>query len=468
MALNPFFLHGSSGEQNLIQDLVNEQLKMFGVEIYYIPRVYVNEKTILEEVSRSEFSAAVPLEAYVDTYEGFSGAGTLLSKFGVQEVDDLTLIISKERFESVIQQQIAIIDKTKLTSRPKEGDLVYFPLGDRLFEIKYVEHEKPFWQLQKNYVYELRLELFAYNDEEIDTGISEIDDNVVDAGYIQTFNMVGVGSTATAITSLIPNGAVRSITVSRRGHGYTSIPRVAITSAPSGGTTAVGIASMIDGIIDLCNPNPDKGRVQRVDIANPGAGYTVAPRVTFHDGGEGTGAFAVANISDDAIGIVSITSPGSGYIGIPTVTVVAPGIGSTTIDAKIRARINSLGQVSELIVEDAGGYFEGVPDIIISGPQQNVGYGTYLTNEDVVGASSSATARVNSWNSVTKILKLKDIQGEFKSGEVIIGQSSGASYANIDLNKFNIPEDGFAQNNTIELEADQILDFSESNPFGNP
>ena len=345
--------------------------------------------------------------------------------------------------------------------------MVYFPLGDRLFEIKYVEHEKPFWQLQKNYVYELRLELFAYNDEEIDTGISEIDDNVIDAGYIQTFNMVGVGSTATAITSLIPDGAVRNIIVSRRGASYESIPRVAITSAPSGGVTAVGIASMIDGIVDLCEPSPDKGRVQRIEIANPGSGYTVAPRVTFHGGG-GSGAFAIAQLADDAVGIITITSGGSGYIGIPTVTVVAPGIASTTIDAKVRARINTLGQVTALIVDDAGGYFEGVPEIRIAGPTQNVGYGTYLTNEDVIGSASSATARVNSWNAITQVLKLKDITGEFISGESIIGQSSGAAYANIDLNKFNIPEDGFAQNNTIELEADKILDFSESNPFGNP
>ena len=291
MALNPFFLHGSSGEQNLVQDLVNEHLKMFGVEIYYIPRVYVNEKTIMEEVSRSEFTSAVPLEAYIDTYDGFSGAGTLLSKFGVQEIDDLTLIISKERYETVVESQIAVIDKTKLTSRPKEGDLIYFPLGDRLFEIKYVEHEKPFWQLQKNYVYELRCELFAYNDETIDTGIGEIDDNVIDEGYIQTFNMVGVGSTATAITSL-RDGAVRRIIVSRRGSGYDSAPRVAITSAPSGGLTAVGIASMIGGIVDLCETSPDKLRVQKVDIADPGYGYTTAPRITFHGGG-GPGAYAI-------------------------------------------------------------------------------------------------------------------------------------------------------------------------------
>jgi hypothetical protein len=466
MALNPFFLHGSSGEQNLVQDLVNEHLKMFGVEIYYIPRVYVNEKTIMEEVSRSEFTAAVPLEAYIDTYDGFSGAGTLLSKFGVQEIDDLTLVISKERYESVVESQIATINKTKLTNRPKEGDLIYFPLGDRLFEIKYVEHEKPFWQLQKNYVYELRCELFAYNDEEIDTGISEIDDNVIDEGYIQTFSMVGVGSTATAITSL-RDGVVRNIVVSRRGSGYDEAPRVAITSAPSGGLTAVGIASMIGGIIDLCETSPDKLRVQRVDIADPGYGYTSAPRVTFHGGG-GSGAYATANISDSAIGIVTITSAGSGYIGIPTVTVVKPGIGSTTIDARIRARISGLGTLTELIIEDAGGYYEGVPQIIISAPQQTVGYGTYIPNEDVVGAASSATARVKSWNAVTQVLKLGDIIGEFLPGEVIAGQSSGAEYATININTFNVPEDKFAQNDTIELEADQILDFSESNPFGIP
>jgi hypothetical protein len=465
MTLNPFFLHGSSGEQNLVQDLVNEHLKMFGVEIYYIPRIYVNEKTIMEEVSRSEFNTAIPLEAYIDTYEGFSGAGTLLSKFGVQEIDDLTLIISKERYETAVRPQIEIIDKTKLTSRPKEGDLIYFPLGDRLFEIKYVEHEKPFWQLQKNYVYELRCELFAYNDEEIDTGIRDIDDNVEDEGYIQTFNMVGLGSTATAITTLIPRGAVRNIIVSRRGHSYEDVPRVAITSAPSNGVTAVGIASMIDGIIDLCDPSPDKGRVQRVDIANPGAGYSEVPRVTFHGGG-GTGAFAIAQIADSTIGIITITSPGSGYIGVPNVTVVKPGIGSTTIDAEIRARISPQGTVSELIIEDAGGYYEGVPQIIISGPQQNAGFGTYIPNEDVVGSASSARGRVKSWNAVTQVLKLGDIVGLFEPGEIITGQSSGASYANIDLNRFNVPESKFAQNDTIQTEANRILDFSESNPFG--
>ena len=466
MVLNPFFLHGSSGEQNLIQDLVNEHLKMFGVEIYYIPRIFVNEKTIMEEVTRSSFRDAIPIEAYVDTYDGYSGAGTLLSKFGVQELDDLTLVISQERYETAVRPFIETRDKTKLTSRPKEGDLIYFPLGDRLFEIKYVEHEKPFYQLQKNYVYELRCELYAYNDDDVDTGILEIDDNLKEEGYIQTFNMVGLGSTATAITSL-RDGSVRRIIVSRRGSGYTSIPRVAITSAPSGGQTAVGIASMIKGIVDFCDTSPDTSRVQAVNVSNPGYGYTIAPRVTFIGGG-GSGAYATATISSKAVGIITVTSGGSGYIGIPTVTFIKAGIGSTTIDAVGKAIVSTAGTVTAIILEDAGGYYENIPQIVIAGPQQTVGYGTYLFNEIVIGAASSSRGKVKSWDSVNQELKLGNILGDFIQGEALIGQSSGAAYAITLLNKHDIPEDTFAQNQTIQIEADNIIDFSETNPFGIP
>ena len=134
-------------------------------------------------------------------------------------------------------------------------------------------------------------------------------------------------------------------------------------------------------------------------------GYTVKPRVTFH-GGDWIWCICSSKYADDVVGIITITSGGSGYIGIPTVTVVAPGIASTTIDAKLLQDSNGLGQVTEIVVEDAGGFFEGVPEIVIAGPQNTVGYGTYLTNEDVVGSASSATARVKSWNSVTQVLKL--------------------------------------------------------------
>jgi len=132
--LNPFFLQGSSSEQGLIQDLINEQIRMYGVEVYYIPRKYITEKTVIKEVIQSRFDNAYPLEAYVNSYEGYGGTGTILSKFGIQDLDDLSLIISRERFETYISPLIKNLNDIKLSTRPKEGDLIYFPLGDRLFE----------------------------------------------------------------------------------------------------------------------------------------------------------------------------------------------------------------------------------------------------------------------------------------------------------------------------------------------
>ena len=173
MSLNPFFLQGAQSEQRLIQDLINEQLQIYGVEVTYIPRKFVRKQTIIKEVQSSKFDDNFSLEAYVNTYEGYSGAGDVLTKFGVSLRDEVTLTISKERFEDFISPFLDAEDddEIELVTRPREGDLVYFPLGQRLFEIKFVEHEKPFYQLGKTYVYEIQCELFEYEDEVIDTGI---------------------------------------------------------------------------------------------------------------------------------------------------------------------------------------------------------------------------------------------------------------------------------------------------------
>jgi len=113
--LNPFFLQGSQSEQNLVQDLINEQLRMYGVEVYYMPRKYVTTNTVIREVIESEFSSSFPIEAYVDSYEGYGGQGTLLSKFGIQNYDDLKIIISKDRYESYIAPLSKSIPNSVLT-----------------------------------------------------------------------------------------------------------------------------------------------------------------------------------------------------------------------------------------------------------------------------------------------------------------------------------------------------------------
>lgn len=457
--LNPFFLQGSQGEQGLVQDLINEQIKIYGVETYYIPRKYVTKKTVIQEVIESTFDSAFPIEAYVSTYDGYGGQGTLLSKFGIQDVDELVLIISKERFESYITPLIANKDNVELSTRPKEGDLIYFPLGDRIFEIKYVEHESPFYQLQKNYVYELKCELFRYQDEIFDTEVDEIDDNIIDSGYTQSFTMVGIGSTAKAITNIV-DGAVSYITITNRGRGYTSAPIVAISSSPSPGGTATGIATLITGIVDLCDPTGTGYRVQSVQITNPGYGYTTSPKVAFYGGG-GEGAEATATISNGSIGIVTITGQGSGYVTAPNVSVV--GFASTS--AVLVSSISD-GSVTSINIVNSGIGYTQKPLIVIDDPYM-VGFGTYIFNEIVIGSASSTTARVNSWDSSTNTLSLKNINGSFENGELVTGQDSQAVYKIRVISEFD-QIDSYAKNKEIEEESDKILDFSETNPFGMP
>lgn len=461
--LNPFFLQGSNSEQNLIQDLINEQLRMYGVEVYYLPRKYITEKTVIREVIESKFDKAYPIEAYVNSYDGYSDNPTILSKFGIQALNELTLTISKERFELYISPLIKDQANIKLSKRPKEGDLIYFPLGDRLFEIKYIEHEKPFYQLQKNYVYQLSCELFRYEDEVLDTGIDNIDDNVVDSGYIQSLTMVGSASTSLAYAQIF-NGGVRRVIVTNRGSGYTSTPRVAISSAPSGGLTASGIATMISGIVD-CEGISKESRVQGVEIINSGYGYTVAPGVSFIGGG-GNGAEAYTQIGDGIVGTITLTSGGSGYYSPPLVSFTNEVFlsGVSTASASATAVVSAAGTISSIRITNAGLGYSVAPTIVIESPY-NTGIGTFTFNEIVTGSISSTTAVVNSWNSETNVLKVSKISGSFVIGENIVGSESGASRKLRTLNEYN-NTDPYSQNEVIEEEADQIIDFSEGNPFG--
>jgi hypothetical protein len=355
MALNPFFTQGTSSEQNLVQSLINEQLRMYGVDIYYIPRKYMTENTVIREVVQSKFDSALPIEAYVDNYDAYSGAGDVLSKFGIESKDEVRLIISRERYEDYITPLIQGQANIKLSTRPKGGDLIWFPLDDRLYEIKDIEYAKPYYQLQNLYVYELYCELFRYQDEVIDTGIEDIDnellgdetDGLTDdgintiQGYTQTLTMVGNAVSASAISGIVVGG-IRKFTITNRGGGYGMIPAVQVSSAPVGGVTAVGIASMIGGI-NVCNlnSNPRLQSVQRVDVINAGSGYTTSPSVTFSTtDNTGSGAIASASLTEiGGVGIVTLSNSGGGFVESPVVTFSRPkhvGAAATaTLDSPI-------------------------------------------------------------------------------------------------------------------------------------
>jgi hypothetical protein len=469
--LNPFFLQGSKAEQGLIQDLINEQLRMYGVEVHYLPRQLVTEKTIIREVIESKFNSAYPIEAYVDTYDGYSDNPTILSKFGIQALNEITLTVSRERFKNYISPLIQSQPNIKVSSRPKEGDLIYFPLGQRLFEVKYVEHEKPFYQLQGLYTYQLRCELFRYEDELIDTDIDEIDGLIggndstdsdkVPVGNLVSLTMVGVGITATATATII-NGGVRYITVTNRGGGYTSTPDVGISSSPSGGKTATAIAKMIGGIV-ACNTNinPNAQSVQSVEITNAGYGYTVSPAVRFIGGG-GSGATGISSIGNGIVGVITVTNSGAGYAIPPTITFT----GASTVSAAATAVVSTAGTITSIRITNAGLGYTVVPSITIANPLLT-SIGNFVFNELVTGSQSGVTARVKSWNSTTNILEVSNITGQFKLGETIVGSASSATHQLRSINAFPV-RDGYIDNDKIEEEADDIIDFSETNPFGMP
>ena len=442
---------------------------MYGVEVYYMPRQYMTENTVIKEVIESKFEHAYPLEAYVDSYEGFGGQGTLLSKFGIQEKDDLTLVISRERYEQYISPFMKDIPGMKgVTHRPREGDLVWFPLGDKLFEIKYVEHEQPFYQLEKNYVYQLKLELFRYEDEVIDTGVETVDDEIAEigTGYVQTLTLIGTAVTATASATVCASGSVNAITITNMGSGYSIPPTVGFSSAPAGGTTAIGIASLTDEFIDCAGLK--SGRVKEVFITNSGCGYTVAPKMVFNtlQTETGSGAAATAGITTvGSVQTVTVIGGGNGYVSNPSVSIAQTGA-TTAFGYGI---INTGGVVVSVAITAGGVGFATTESTVvtITPPAASDGQGTFIYNEVVTGSTSGTTARVRSYDSVNNTLEVSIVAGRFVSGESIVGQESGASYSLRTLNEDDIV-DPYADNDNIEFEADSIIDFTTKNPFGMP
>lgn len=168
MPTNPYF-KDYSGEQDLTEDLTIEIIKTMGRDMYYIPRNIVELDKIFGEGKQVNYKDSVPIEMYIDSVSGFQGQGDIASKFGIEIKDNVFLTLSKKRFMQEIQTRFPSI------TRPREGDLVYFPLSKSMFEINFVEHENPFYQNGKLFCYRLTCELFTYNEEDFETGTTDID-----------------------------------------------------------------------------------------------------------------------------------------------------------------------------------------------------------------------------------------------------------------------------------------------------
>ena len=550
MPLNPFFQHGSPDEQRLVQQLVDEQIGMFGLDCYYIPRKQIVTDDILGEVQSSKFNDNYIIEAYLNNYEGYAKGSDVMTKFGINLQNEITLTISRERFEDFIAPfqfnstnlQGALDGDIDFGTRPKEGDLIFFPLGERLFEIKQVEHESPFFQLGKNYTYELQCELFQLQDEIIDTNVAAIDTRLSEEGYITTVSLAGIGSTAKAsVDTFALNGSIQKITLNDDGSGYTTPPSVIVQASPAGVSTSLGQCVAI---------TTSKGNLNSIDfvaLTNPGFAYVEPPIIGF--GTPGVGAAATSTLTNSGISSIRITQPGVNYVTPPIITIQHPqfvdkqyeftgvatagtmqisgintmaniaightinfkSLGAVTLSGGgivtsigtnsigIGTSIGGTGTVNttfigtgamvgakagqiqatavatlsgssmfRIYLTDAGSGYENTPTISISAPL-STGIGTYHLNERVVGSDSGTEAYVKSWDSVNRKLEVSINTGDFRSGEYITGTASSARYQvfsySDDLST-QASGDEFFMNDEFEAAADELLDFTEKNPFG--
>ena len=371
MPLNSYFLQGSQGEQRLIQDLINEQLKIYGQDVIYLPRKMVNQDAILNEAIATQFDDSFRMEMYLANYEGFAGNGDILSKFGVQSTDQITLIVSKERYEDFVSPFLDG-EEVIVSSRPQEGDLIYLPLDNTIFEIKYVEAKKPFYQLNKLFVYQLSCEVFdAALDELVDTGIEEVDQAVSDFIFTTKLTMVGLDAQqATASIQLAKDlgggptdFSVSSIDLINDGTGYTVPPIVGIQTAPGGGVNATAVAVMTQRTGQVGQS------IDSIQITNPGVGYTQPPVVTIRpQNNDGTGAAATAIINEGVLGLPNITFAGVGYGVTPTVSISDPDLGATAT-----ATVSLLGSIAAASITNPGGGYISTPPVTVSAPGSRTG-----------------------------------------------------------------------------------------------
>ena len=425
MPLSPFFLHGSPSEQRLVQDLVNEHLKMFGQDVLYLPRKIINEATVIKEINASRFDDSFRIEAYLTNFEGFGTPSDILTKFGVRATDEIQLVISKERYDDFISPFLEMYPEgtVKLTNRPQEGDLIYLPLDNALFEIKFVEGKVPFYQLNDLFMYELRCEIFEYKDEIID--ISDVETGMQGEDIIEPLG----GSGTAVIIKMIGDTAVSA-------------------------AASIGYASTFT----------DVKSVQYIDMVNDGS-YFTTPSVTIANPEKGRGATATASLTDKAITSITVTDSGSNHLEIPTVTFSPP---NRTTATSVKFGNNAFEHTAATDVENSRLVFPSTIDgrngrIVISfwyyptdlEPDVNLG-GVLMWSDRIkifhlpdgkirfasaqTTTSSSQRMNLNAWNFVRIVQVGTDAR-------ISVNGVSQGPYANVDP----IP---FIGNDVLQLGAD--------------
>ena len=292
MARNLYFSEKVRSEMDLYADLVIEALKIYGQDVYYLPRDLVNEDVLLGDDVASRFPTSHKVEMYIENVEGFDGEGDLFTRFGVEIRDEATFVVSRTRFSAQVRRP----DNDIATDRPTEGDLIYLPLANKMFEIQHVEHEQPFYQIENLPVYKMRCTLFEYSGEDFDTSIEGIQDIEKTGSY--QYKICTTAPKKPTTTMLMdfqyddnvfdsaygPVGSISNVYVQTGGTYYTSPPTIRFVGGdPDDSAEAVAI-------IDSAT-----GTVTSVTITNQGSGYETQPTVAFDGGSSIDSDYAVGD-----------------------------------------------------------------------------------------------------------------------------------------------------------------------------
>ena len=314
MPLSRFFLNGSPSEQRLVQDLVNEHLQLFGQDVLYLPRKIINQNTVIREITASKFDDSFRLEAYLVNVDGFGTPSDVLTKFGVRDQDEVTLVVSKERYDDFIAPFMKLFPESERLNAqtPNEGDLIYLPLDNALFEIKYIERKVPFYQLNELFMYEFRCEIFEPEDEVIDLpdGLTDKNGEDVDDGIITRGNI---------ITLQLEKDD------SQNAQAY------------------VSLASTVPGVKSI----------QRINLLDDG-NYKGTPTVTIFKPTKGVTAAGTVTIAEGGIDSVTLTGGGSNYLSVPTISFTPP---NKTTSSQIKFGNNSLNHTAITDVIGANFHF---------------------------------------------------------------------------------------------------------------
>ena len=410
------------------------------MDILYCPREIMLSDGVFNEEVIGEFNDSYLIEAYMENFDGFQGGGDLLTKFGVAQTDEITMVISQQRFSDLISQFLLIDKDYKAPERPQEGDLIFLPLTSNYFEIKFVEHEEPFYQLGKGYVYKLKAELFEYSDEQGD--VFDNDEELVDYGYtVKHYYLTTAGTNASA-TAVVDGGALTNLFISDNGSKYNETPAITITGD---GTGATAEAFMVNITVSGGSPTSSavirsvvkEGQIRSVNIINGGSGYDedrATLNISAPDAG-GVAATLIPTFTNGVLTAINISSGGSGYKSVRLIDITNGGSGYTSATAS----------------------FTPAPTGIT---------GAFTVPETVTGSLTGTTANLVEWNADEGFVKLKTPTGSFLVGELIVGSESGAQIVLDNRDEMATADPKYSESVTFENFGDDIIDFSETNPFG--